>query len=90
MMRTANPALNANTFTRLGSFTGDRTMTIQGTVNKTSILLLLAFISASWIWNKFMGGEHVAGLMMIGAIGGFITALVTVFKKELDKYKLLL
>ena len=84
-MRTANPALNAETFKSL-AYGADRenVMTIQGTVNKTGILLALTLIAAAWTWNKFFASgtpESVAPWTMIGAFGGFIVALVTVFKK---------
>jgi len=84
-MRTANPALNAETFKNL-AYGADRenAMTIQGTVNKTGILLTLTLIAAAWTWNKFFASgtpESVAPWTMIGAFGGFIVALVTVFKK---------
>jgi len=85
MLRTANPALNDNTFKGL-PYTTDRTeaMTIQGTVNKTAWLLFALLLTASWTWNKFFetGDPASVGLwIMVGAIGGFIVAMVTVFKK---------
>ena len=87
MMRTANPALNAKTFRNLpAAVDTDQAMTIQGTVNKTSIMLLLLIISASWTWGKFFswGGNSAAVYpwMIGGAIGGFAVAMVTVFKKH--------
>ena len=85
MMRTANPALNAKTFRGLG-YAADASdmMTIQGTVNKTGILLLFLFLTAGWTWNSFFETGNpaaVAPLTMVGAFGGFIVAMVTVFKK---------
>ncbi len=79
MMRTSNPALNSNAF-RLAE--GEGAMTINGTVNKTFILLCLAAVSAHWAWGKIL---EATGLMMLGLIGGFIVALVTIFKKEWAK-----
>jgi len=81
MMRTANPPLNAQTFTGLAR-TGEA-MTIQGTVNKTGLMLILLLIPAFWVWDKFfttMNPASVSGLMMLGIIGGFILAIITVFK----------
>jgi len=85
MMRTANPALNSKTFTNAGAFTDSTVMTIQGTVNKTFILLLLTVFSAAMVWNKFFtfGNPAVVMPWMWGGIlGGFVVAIVTVFKKE--------
>lgn len=84
-MRTANPALNANTFKTLGIITGSDTMTLDGTVNKTIILLILLLIPAAWVWNLFFQSHNlqaIAPFIWLGALGGFIVALVTVFKKE--------
>ncbi len=59
-------------------------MTIQGTVNKTAIMLICLLLSAMWTWNMFYTSGSPSAVMpwMIGgAIGGFIVALITVFKK---------
>lgn len=97
MMRTSNPALNANVFSQARGAWSGASMTIQGTVNKTFILLFLVVISASWVWGKIMPAASSFGtmepavhqppamvgpLMLLGLIGGFIAAMVTVFKKE--------
>lgn len=86
-MRSSNPALPANTFSSM-RWTAERddAMTIQGTVVKTGLLLLLVFLAAGWTWMKFyQSGENGAiatPWVGIGLLGGFIMALVTVFKKE--------
>jgi uncharacterized YccA/Bax inhibitor family protein len=85
MMRTANPALNANTFEQL-ALTGDpsRTMTIQGTVNKTILSLALLVIAAGWTWHLFFEFQDVAAIqpwLWGGLIGGLIVGIATVFKK---------
>jgi uncharacterized YccA/Bax inhibitor family protein len=91
LMKTANPALGQNTFRDLsGSQYGqtiDATerMTLSGTVNKTGILLLCAFATAAWTWHSFVtAGDFgaVGGMLVVGGIGGFICALITVFKKQ--------
>ena len=84
-MRTANPALNAKTFTGFARVTDTRTMSIQGTVNKTALLLLLVLFTSSWTWNLYFSAGDPAVVMpwvFGGFIGGFIIALVTVFKKQ--------
>lgn len=87
LMKTSNPALGENTFRNAGGGAIDATarMTLNGTVNKTGILLLCALASAGWTWYRFMAtGDpaSVGGLMTLGLIGGFICAMVTVFKKD--------
>ncbi|MCG5052965.1 MAG: Bax inhibitor-1/YccA family protein [Myxococcales bacterium] len=88
-MRTANPALSTKTF---GGFVGTRSgqgaMTIQGTVNKTAVLLALALISALVPWRSVFSGDEpgsVAPYLIGGAVGGLLLALVTVFKKSWAK-----
>ncbi len=84
MMRTANPALNDKTFQNIGTYTGSESMTLQGTINKTAFLLLLVIASAAYTWSLFLEGrvDEMFMWMIGGAIGGFVAALVTVFKKE--------
>jgi len=80
MMRTGNPTLTANTFTRVG--VSDNAMTIQGTVNKTMLSLLLLVITASWVWEKTMTTGMIPPVAILGSFVAFAVAIVTVFKKE--------
>jgi len=83
-MRTGNPALGDNTFTAVGRVArADEAMTIQGTANKALLLLLCVLVTASWIWSTYyrtMNPQAVTPWVAVGAIAGFIVALVTVFK----------
>jgi uncharacterized YccA/Bax inhibitor family protein len=80
--RTSNPALNDQTFRGQGLALGEA-MTLQGTVNKTGILLICAVASAAWTWHQYLiAPESVGGLALIGVIGGLIAAFATIFKKE--------
>jgi uncharacterized YccA/Bax inhibitor family protein len=85
LMRTSNPALKGDSFrTQAGAFGADA-MTVSGTVNKTGILSICVIATAAWTWNRFLNSpspETVLPSIMIGAIGGFVLALVTIFKKE--------
>ncbi|MDE0298930.1 MAG: Bax inhibitor-1/YccA family protein [Candidatus Poribacteria bacterium] len=81
-MRTANPALNENTFTRLErTYADSDVMSIQGTVNKIGMLLVLTIASATWTWT-LAGSESelVFPLLTVGIIGGVIFGLATGFK----------
>ncbi|MBL6878744.1 MAG: Bax inhibitor-1/YccA family protein, partial [Burkholderiales bacterium] len=85
--RSGNPALNAATFSdaarQVPTDAGNRaTMSLEGTVNKTGILLLLVVLSGAWTWNLFFESGNsatVMPMMLVGGIGGFIFALVTIF-----------
>jgi uncharacterized YccA/Bax inhibitor family protein len=85
-MNTSNPALGKAVFGWSAGRAGyGQLMTINGTINKTFILLLCVLIPALWTWDQFMTTHDLATIspyMMIGAIGGFVLALVTTFKKE--------
>jgi uncharacterized YccA/Bax inhibitor family protein len=84
MMRTANPALNDDTFRGYGrAIASGDVMTIQGTVNKTAVLLLLVLLSSTWTWRLYYTAAGSLGVWIFGgAIGGFIVAMITVFKKQ--------
>src|SRR3984957_20052742 len=82
-MRTSNPALNASAFQGARVGVGEA-MTLQGTVNKTGVLLICVIATAAWTWNIYTHSQNPASvlpLLAIGGIGGFIVALVTIFKK---------
>ena len=78
MMRSSNPALSNKVFQRVTS--GEGSMSIEGTVNKTGILLALVILSAGLTWNSTAAGG-LSPLVILGGIGGFITALITIFKQ---------
>ncbi len=83
LMRTSNPALNEQVFRGEHAVLGDA-MTVQGTVNKTGILLLCAVATAAWTWNIFLHSrspQAVAPMALVGVIGGLIFAFATIFKK---------
>jgi uncharacterized YccA/Bax inhibitor family protein len=91
LMKTSNPALGDKTFRDLanaqygGAIDQAGRMTLSGTVNKTGILLLCAIATAGWTWNLFLQSRNVADIapwMLGGMFGGFIFAMVTIFKKE--------
>jgi uncharacterized YccA/Bax inhibitor family protein len=81
-MRTSNPALNEKAFK--GQVAVGEAMTLQGTVNKTGLLLLCVVATAAWTWGLAHSNtpEAVYPWMIGGVLGGFIVALVTIFKKN--------
>ena len=76
MRRSGNPALSKRTFNNLKSTTGE-VMTLDGTVNKTAISLAILLFAAYYTYSN-----AIMDYVLIGLIGGFIVALVTIFKKE--------
>jgi uncharacterized YccA/Bax inhibitor family protein len=81
-MRSGNPVLNDKTF-RGRPRTGEA-MTLNGTVNRTAMLLAMVLITAAYTWNLFNVSGDPASVMpyvLVGGIGGFVLALVTTFKQ---------
>jgi uncharacterized YccA/Bax inhibitor family protein len=91
LMKTSNPALGENTFRDIsgsqygGAIDVTARMTLSGTVNKTGILLICTAATAAWTWYRFLASgdpSEIAPLLLVGGLGGFIFAMVTVFKKQ--------
>ncbi len=92
LFKTSNPALGQNTFSDVARsqyggnlIDASARMTLSGAINKTGILLLCCIATAAWTWNSFLQTHDfatVAPELMIGLFGGFIVAMVTIFKKE--------
>jgi uncharacterized YccA/Bax inhibitor family protein len=82
LLRSNNPVLKEKVFA--GAIPTGETMTIQGTVNKTGLLLLFVVVAAAWTWGLAHSETPEAAYpwMLGGVIGGLVMALVTVFKKE--------
>jgi len=82
LLRSTNPVLKESAFA--GAIPTGETMTIQGTVNKTGLLLLFVVITAAWTWGLAHSENPAAANVWVigGALGGFVVALVTIFKKE--------
>jgi uncharacterized YccA/Bax inhibitor family protein len=77
-VRSANPALTASTFLDVAG-SGRDTMTLEGAVTKTGILLLLLTAAAGATWTLGTAGVPLG---LAGMVAGLILALVTIFKKE--------
>jgi uncharacterized YccA/Bax inhibitor family protein len=82
LMRTSNPALNEKAFK--GQVAVGEAMTLQGTVNKTGLLLLCVVATAAWTWGLAHSNrpEAVYPWMIGGIIGGFVVALATIFRQN--------
>ena len=87
-VKSNNPALamGFNQFADQGTY-GDAfaaprstTMTVQGTVSKTFLLLAILSATALWSWSETGAGRASMGLIGGAAIGGFIVAMITCFR----------
>ena len=74
-LRSGNPVLSKKTFSN--TISSDNQMTIEGTVNKTAIGLFLL------IGTGYFTFDVINPIFLFGCgIGGFVLAIITVFKKE--------
>jgi uncharacterized YccA/Bax inhibitor family protein len=82
-LRTSNPALNEKAFRGEVAISGEA-MTLQGTVNKTGVLLLCVVATSAWTWGMAHSETPQAAIpwMIGGLLGGMVTALVTIFKRS--------
>src|SRR5215472_16095261 len=82
LLRSNNPVLKEKTFT--GAIATGDAMTIQGTVNKTGLLLLFVVVTAAWTWGLGHSETPEAAFpwMLGGFVGGFIAAIATILKKN--------
>ncbi|MCG3128403.1 MAG: hypothetical protein CHACPFDD_03291 [Phycisphaerae bacterium] len=80
-MRSGNPTLNEKTFDGLSVTREGDVMTLQGTINKTAILLGLCVLAAAFTWQRFYAAGFAAAQpwMIGGALAGFIVAMITSF-----------
>jgi len=84
-MRSSNPVMTGKVFEKVGVEPSDsRAMTINGTVNKIGLMLLLVIAAATYTWNMVTGANpgNAGTLAIVGAIGGFIMAIITVFSPK--------
>jgi len=88
LTKSSNPVFQEKVFRKDYTSSSD-VMTVNGTMNKTAIMLLLVIAGAVYTWNKFFhavavnpetASAAVMPWLVIGGIGGFITVLVTVFR----------
>lgn len=86
----ANFAFNQRTFgaqPRLAL--GEERMTLQGTINKSFLLLVVLMAGAFWTWSQYLTTNDPAVIalpMMAGLIGGFVLALIMMFRATLAPY----
>lgn len=91
-MASGNPALNAKTFD--GIARDGEAMTIAGSINKTAILLAVTIAGAAWCWGEAARASSSGGqvsdailwYLLGGSVGGFLVALLTIWKKHWARY----
>ena len=85
LFKSGNPTLSENKFrsTTITTITDENAMTIKGTLNKFGFMLLMLMGSAFYSWKEADNdGANVMPMILGGAIGGLVIAIVLMFKKE--------
>ncbi len=89
LTRTGNPGLNDKTFSGLPRAGIAEAMTLQGTINKSFLLLVVLLAAALWPWSQFFASGNPAVVlpaMLGGGIAGLVLALIISFKATLAPY----
>lgn len=93
LFKSGNPTLSEKKFRDTVipyNMTNENAMTIKGTLNKFGFMLLMLMGSAFYSWKEFAASEGTSSSLMPmilgGAIGGFVIALVITFKREWSSY----
>ena len=82
MFRSGNPTLGQDVFGSVARARGEAAMTVQGTVNKAGISILILMGTATLAWNGAFSFLPLT-VALYGSLGcAFAVALATVFKKE--------
>jgi uncharacterized YccA/Bax inhibitor family protein len=84
--RSGNPTLNERVFTGGAPVTGDA-MTVQGTIDKTAVLLVLTVVAAaaSWVLGT-AGGAGIGGWALGAALAGLVVAIATFVRPQWSPY----
>ena len=85
-MDTSNPVLGRNTFSQFANTArgeASARMSIQGTLNKSLLLIALAIFSGGFSWAFLVSNPAVGlPLIVVAAIVAFVLAIVTAFRPQ--------
>ena len=82
-MRTSNPAFSSQAFgPQAYDYDAPRagTMTVQGTISKSALLLAILSATALWSWSNTSAGNASQALIFGSMIAGMVVGLITVFR----------
>lgn len=88
--KSGNPTLTQKMFDKSMHLEAQQqgTMSVRGAINKFGFLLVMVIAGAAYTWNLFEDGKPQTAytMMMVGMIGGFISALAIIFKPNWAAY----
>ena len=88
IFKSGNPTLTEKIFNTTISDQQQGVMTARGAMNKFGFLFLMVIAGAAFTWHLYYQAkvDTMVPLMLGGAIGGFITALIIIFKRTWAPY----
>jgi uncharacterized YccA/Bax inhibitor family protein len=88
--RSGNPTLSERVFANQPRPAyGEQRMTLQGSINKAFLLLVVLLAGAFWPWSQYLttgDASIVSTSVMVGAFGGLIVGMIISFKANLAPY----
>jgi uncharacterized YccA/Bax inhibitor family protein len=88
--RSGNPGLNEKTFASQPRPTAlDERMTLQGSINKSFLLLVVLLAGALWPWSQYLSSGDVSVVsssVLVGALGGLVLGVIISFKATMAPY----
>ena len=86
LFKSGNPAINEKILNNITLTGAEELMTINGAMRKFGLLLVMLIGAAAFTWGEFFKHGDVMPWMIGGAIGGFVLALVIIFKQTWAPY----
>jgi uncharacterized YccA/Bax inhibitor family protein len=88
--RSGNPSLNERVFaSQPRPAYGAERMTLQGSINKAFLLLVVLLAGAFWPWSQYLANGDLSAVstsLVVGALGGLVVGMIISFKANLAPY----
>ncbi len=90
LFKSGNPTLSEKMFNKGLQMNAEAqgTMSVRGAINKFGFMMIMVIAGAAYTWHLFeeLNQNLMFTLMIVGAVGGLISALVITFKPNLSPY----
>src|SRR5919112_2105325 len=87
-LKSGNPTLREKIFNTTVADQQQGIMTARGAMNKFGFLFLMVIAGAGFTWHLYYQGkaQTMMPLMILGVLGGLVTAIVITFKRSWSPY----
>src|ERR1044072_3581333 len=86
LFKAGNPAFSEKTFDQTFVQDGQEVMTVNGAMKKFGLMLVMLLGAAAFTWGLYYKNYEVMPIAIGAAIGGFVVALIIIFKKSWAPY----